>query len=231
MKDWVTEACPTQYCNSGKFIQESSAFTFSYNTTAAVAISSGSAILIACEGAHNVAASQSWWCGINEACQTGDGSYLGPWASAVAENIASVHDSKRPMTASSSQLSAIASFNSTTPTNQIISTGSAPASTPASITPTTVGERNHEKSSNLTSIGLGLGLSLGIALLGLLGFHVWKVQRWRALNSTMQERLVEIERPELTANDASSDRECQEIDGHIGVPEMADQTGFRRYEL
>lgn len=47
----------------------------------------------------------------------------------------------------------------------------------------------------------------------------------------MPERPVENERPELTANDASSDRECQEIDGHIGVPEVADQTGFRRYEL
>lgn len=49
-------------------------------------------------------------------------------------------------------------------------------------------KENHEKSSTPVANGLGLGLPLGIGLLPLLGFYLWKVQRWRALSGTTQKR-------------------------------------------
>lgn len=189
-----------------------------------LALSNGAANLIPCD-----APEENWWCGKNEICQTGDGSSFGPWPSGISKNIASVHDSKISTTASPSQLSSVTSPNSTTRSN--ISSGTTPASTLASITSTTVDEKIHEKSPSPISIGLGVGLSLGIALLGLLGLHVSKIRRWRALKATMQQRSVESRPPELEANDTGSDRRHHEIDGHIGVPEMAAQREVQRYEL
>lgn len=130
-----------------------------------------------------IAAEENWWCGKKDICILQD--------TGISENIASVHDSKISTTASPSQPSGLASSNNAARTNGDTSSETTPASTLASITPTTVNERFHEKSLNPISIGLGDGLSLGIALLGLFRLQVLKVRRWRALKATMQQRSVE----------------------------------------